>query len=77
MTAADAAVHDDPAPAAPAAQQTRRRISVTLTLASDRPASLVGAAVTAAVGDALPDELIGVSWHAFTLPAPDDQQQEA
>ncbi|WP_405893802.1 hypothetical protein OG272_16100 [Streptomyces sp. NBC_00104] len=54
--------------------QTDRRINVTLTFASDRPASTVGAAVTAAVGQALPDELIGVNWHDFVLPSSDDEQ---
>jgi hypothetical protein len=75
MTATDAVARIEDT--TPVAEQTRRRINVTLTLASDRPAALVGAAVTAAVGAALPDELTGVSWHEFTLPETDDEQQES
>lgn len=69
MTSTDAVARHEPS-----AVQTDRRINVTLTFASDRLASTVGAAVTAAVGQALPDELIGVSWHDFVLPASGDEQ---
>ncbi|MFF6801071.1 hypothetical protein [Streptomyces sp. NPDC012616] len=73
MTAIDAFDRYEPAPA-PRPAQTDRRISVTLTFASDEVASTVGATVAAAVGEALPDELIGVSWHDFVLTNSSDEQ---
>ncbi|EMF31118.1 hypothetical protein H114_00777 [Streptomyces gancidicus BKS 13-15] len=53
---------------------TRRRVNVTLTFATDRPTADVGVAVTTAAGLAVPG-LDGVTWHAFTLPADDEQER--
>lgn len=53
---------------------TPRRVNVTLSFATDRPTSDIGVAVTHAVARAVPDQLDGVTWHAFTLP--DDTEKD-
>ncbi|CAL9432128.1 hypothetical protein SUDANB21_02073 [Streptomyces sp. enrichment culture] len=54
--------------------ETPRRVNVTLSFATDRPTADLGVAVTEAVTRAVPDQLDGVTWHAFTLPADTEQE---
>ncbi len=53
--------------------ETPRRVNVTLTFATDRTAAAIGVAVTDAVTRAVPDQLDGVTWHAFTIPTDEEQ----
>lgn len=49
---------------------TDKRVNITLTFATDAPATQIATAVALAVGKALPDELIGINWHGFTIDEP-------
>lgn len=46
---------------------TDQHVNVTLTFKTDRNPAWIGGTVTGVVAQALPDQLTGVNWHAFTL----------